>query len=274
MWHQWSTNGFQLHQTEPAEPEQSDQFLSFAKRSREVHRQYETGVCVPSRILHHSPLTQYNDAFWEKIVQHPSEESPGIEPSFSSPVNTFPREPPELVCDYTVVRGTKRSNLCLENLPTPSQLMSRKRKGGRRLKGDAAERQVTAVTQHIGELRRKQSIIDQMKKEKWWGSTFSFSPETSCYPVAEELTDTEDLNPPGTPLSPRYAAPSPAHLNIGTLVPKAFGDFRSLLDLAPGGNPMMSFVVTGTADRGVQRDWDLDRLSHTEFWGFRSINEE
>lgn len=60
-----------------------------------------------------------------------------------------------------------------------------------------------------------------MKKEKWWGSTFSFSPETRCSPIAEELTETEEMNPPGMPLilqqaKPQYAAHNSAPLNISS----------------------------------------------------------
>lgn len=70
-----------------------------------------------------------------------------------------------------------------------------------------------------------------------------------------------------------------------------FGGCKEMMDLAPGGNPMMSFAVAGTARREVERSWDtpcldtpyvdtpyldtpyLDTpcLSHAEFWGFPSI---
>lgn len=82
---------------------------------------------------------------------------------------------------------------------------------------------------------------------------------------------------------------------------QVFGGCEEMMDLAPGGNPMMSFVVTGTAHREAQRNWDtpcpdtpyvatpcpdtpygatshLDtpylgtpRLFGSEFWGFNSI---
>ncbi|KAI5089027.1 disks large-like 4 isoform X1 [Silurus meridionalis] len=107
--------------------------------------------------------------------------------------------------------------------------------------------------------------------------------------------DVGNLTPPETQwslnLSPshtdtQYTAPSRTHLNPSSVTPQVFGGYKEIMDLAPGGNPMMSFVVTGTAHREAQRNWDMSPLdtpplemsyldtpylSHTQFWGFPSV---
>lgn len=288
MWQQWTTHGFQLYQAEPAETEESGQFLSFAKRSREVHRCSAATVCLPAPDLHlSSSLSQYGEEFWEKILRYPSEKAACYDPGCGDPLNMFYTEPTEMVC--TGVRGVREENLSVDTLPSPAQLMGRRKKGrGRVQRGDAAQRQAAAVTQHIGDLRRKQSAVDQMKTEKWWGSTLGYPPENSC------SLDVINLTPPETPwrLDPshthaQYSAPSPTHLNTGTINPQVFGGCEEMMDLAPGGNPMMSFVVTGTAHREARRNWDTPCLDspyvatpHLDtpylhkphsFWGFPSI---
>ncbi|XP_066517916.1 protein INCA1-like isoform X2 [Hoplias malabaricus] len=143
MWHQWSSNGLQI-QHEGEKAEEYDPFLSFAKRSRAVHRQ--------DPVSQHPALSQYNDSFRDKILRNPSESS------FSC--DLFSLDPSELACGQS-------GRVLLETLPSPATLKGRKRRGGRY----SAERQATAFTHHITELRRKQSLIDELKGEKWWGSS-------------------------------------------------------------------------------------------------------
>ncbi|KAG7314948.1 hypothetical protein KOW79_022251 [Hemibagrus wyckioides] len=280
MWEQGTTHGFQLRQAEPAETEESGHFLSFAKRSREVHRRSAVTVCLPARELHDSPSpSQYGEEFWEKILRYPSRKAESYDPWCGDPLTVFSREPAEMV--WTGLRGGRNENLSVDTLPSPAQLMGRRKKRGRAQRGDAAQIQAAAVTQHIGELRRKQSAIEQMKKEKWWGSTLGYTSENSCsFDVGS---------------SPETLW-SPTHLNTSTDYPQVFGGCKEMMDLAPGGNPMMSFAVAGTARREAERSWDtpcldtpyvdtpvmdmpyldtpyLDTpcLSHAEFWGFPSI---
>ncbi|KAF7688434.1 protein INCA1-like [Silurus meridionalis] len=288
MWQQWNTHGLQVHQTEATDTTESGQFLSFAKRSREVHRRSSVPLCVPARDLHFSPsVHQCGDEFWEKVHRYPSEKADYYDLYCEDAFNMFSREPAEMVC--TGGRGVRKENLSVYTLPSPTQLISRRKKGGRVQRGDTAQRQAAAVMQHIGDLRRKQSAIEEMKKEKWWGSTLHNTPENSC------SVDVGNLTPPETQwslnLSPshtdtQYTAPSRTHLNPSSVTPQVFGGYKEIMDLAPGGNPMMSFVVTGTAHREAQRNWDMSPLdtpplemsyldtpylSHTQFWGFPSV---
>ncbi|KAL6464039.1 hypothetical protein MHYP_G00284300 [Metynnis hypsauchen] len=237
MWHQFSSNGLQLPQNQP-EPEQSDPFLSFATRSRAVHRHWESSSRPPA-------LSQYDDAFWHKVLQNPSEET------FScDPLNELFAAPAELVCGHT-------GSGCLEKLPSPATLMRKKRKK----RGGDAERHTPAVKQHIRELRKKQSIIDELMGEKRWGSSVSWRSEGGCERAEEE----QDV----IPLDDH-------HHSLLTDSPisreNVFSGYQQLLDLAPGGNPMMSFA--GTAHREVQRNWEQPGVSHAEFWGFGCTIEE
>ncbi|KAM9440385.1 uncharacterized protein Hap1MRO34_025621 [Clarias gariepinus] len=204
MWQQWTT---QLHETEGA----AGHFLSFAKRSREVHRHSAVTECHPAQSHHHfSSLSQYGEEFWEKLLRNPRD-------------------------------------LSVDTLPSPAQLMGRRKKGGGRMhRGDAA----AAFTQHIGDLRKKQSAIEEMKKERWWDPSPSYPPESSCSFEVENQTFPETL----WSLDP--CDPNPTHLNTGTVTPQMFGGYEEVIDLAPGGNPMMSFVVTGTAHREAPITWD------------------
>ncbi|XP_049321488.1 tumor necrosis factor ligand superfamily member 13 isoform X2 [Astyanax mexicanus] len=153
MWHQKSVNV----QNESPETLEYGPFPLFAKRSVEVHRQFERECPDPAL-----SLLDDNDAFWDKILQTPSDESLGYE---AEAVNMFSTTPVELVCGHV-------GSSCLETLPSPAHLMGKKRKkrgGGERR--DSADRQSSAVTQHIIQLRRKQSYIDSLKGEKWWSSS-------------------------------------------------------------------------------------------------------
>ncbi|XP_060719735.1 uncharacterized protein LOC132841398 [Tachysurus vachellii] len=269
-------------------------FLSFAKRSREVQRRDTFTARAPARHLHRSSSSssssissQYGEEFWEKILSYPSTKATQYDLCCGDPLTGFSREPAEMV--WTGVRGVKNKNLSVNTLPSPAQLMGRRKKGrGRVMGGDAAQRQAAAVTQHIEELRRKQSAIEQMKEDKQWGSMLDYNSENSCSYDVGTLTSPETLW--SSDLS-HYTSPSPTHLNTVTVKPQVFGGCKEMMDLIPGGNPMMSFVVTGTAHREAEGSWDSSCLdlayvdtptldtpylhtpcpSHTKFWDFPSI---
>ncbi|XP_026990454.2 uncharacterized protein LOC113635328 isoform X1 [Tachysurus fulvidraco] len=288
MWHQ----ELQLQD----DTENNRLFLSFAKRSREVQRRDTFTARAPALNLHRSSSSsssssQYGEEFWEKILSYPSTEVTQYDLCCGDPVTRFSREPAEMV--WTGTRGVKNKNLSVNTLPSPAQLMGRRKKGrGRVPGGDAAQRQAAAVTQHIEELRRKQSAIEQMKEDKQWGSMPGYSSENSCPYDVGTLTSPETLWSSDRSLThSHYTSPSPTHLNTGTVKPQVFGGCKEMMDLVPGGNPMMSFVVTGTAHREAERSWDspcLDMVyvdtppmdtpylhtpcpSHTDFWDFPSI---
>ncbi|KAL7837939.1 hypothetical protein AOLI_G00263430 [Acnodon oligacanthus] len=237
MWHQRSSNGQQSPQKRP-ETEQCDPFLSFVTRSRAVHRHRESSSGPPA-------LSRYDDAFWHKVLQSPSEES------FScDPLNELFTAPAELVCGHT-------GSSCLEKLPSPATLMRKKRKK----RGGDEERHTPAVKQHIRELRKKQSIIDELMGEKRWGSSVSWRSEGLC----ERAEGEQDIIPQDDHHHSLLTDSPVSRENV-------FSGYQQLLDLAPGGNPMTSFA--GTAHREVLGNWEQPGVSHAEFWGFGYNIEE
>ena len=63
------------------------------------------------------------------------------------------------------------------------------------------------------------------------------------------------------------------HIRYRLCIQSLFGGFEEAPHLAPGGNPMMSFVLA-TADRQAKGAWQSPQLSHTEFWGIEHQAEE
>ncbi|KAG9281567.1 hypothetical protein AMEX_G92 [Astyanax mexicanus] len=243
MWHQKSVNV----QNESPETLEYGPFPLFAKRSVEVHRQFERECPDPAL-----SLLDDNDAFWDKILQTPSDESLGYE---AEAVNMFSTTPVELVCGHV-------GSSCLETLPSPAHLMGKKRKkrgGGERR--DSADRQSSAVTQHIIQLRRKQSYIDSLKGEKWWSSSVWRAEPEWAGPDGEQAESEGETHPhlPDHPFSQE----------------REYGEYgEQILDVAPGGNPMMSFVTGGTAYREIQRKWERPDESHSDFWGIQCSTEQ
>ncbi|KAJ7996671.1 hypothetical protein DPEC_G00239450 [Dallia pectoralis] len=179
-------------------------------------------------------------------------------------------------------RGNTRDRQSLEKLPSPADLMGRKKKGGTwgAVVGSQAV-QPSAVLQHIGDLHRRQTSIDQLKQGRWWGS------KPRC--TAKERTQQPSLDRglPQTQLDPNLSfSPTTVGMEdecINSLSPTLtqpdtqqqglFGGFEQASYLAPGGNPMMSFVLA-TASRQPTGGWRGSRLSHDEFWGIWHNPEE
>ncbi|KAI7812599.1 hypothetical protein IRJ41_005229 [Triplophysa rosa] len=105
-----------------------------------------------------------------------------------------------------------------EMLPRPSQLM------GRRRRDQMFHKHAANVLQHIGDLRTRQRHINELKGDRWWGATAT---ETRVPQQFTEIRNEQHLGPTADFL---------------------FTGCEQVLDLAPGGNPMMSFVE-GTAHR-------------------------
>ncbi|XP_076867670.1 uncharacterized protein LOC143518786 isoform X2 [Brachyhypopomus gauderio] len=267
MWQQQTQYGLQLSQTEPFERGAYDPFRYFARRSREVHRQNDNCPSLPPAIPRHSPLSQYEDDFEDRNLQRTGEKLLDHDQSCASSLDVFWSTSADPVCGR---KGERRAGYHLEKLPSPTELMGRRRRkrGGRTQRGDMTQRQ-TAVTQHIGDLRRKQSFINQMKGEKWWGSAAVCRPERSFFPEEGQLTQAGFAIP--SPSLHALHGP-PACTNLFSPEPNA--GCKEMLDLAPGGNPMMSFVMMGTAYRGAQRDWENPVQTHTAFLGIGCNIEE
>ncbi|XP_016099950.1 uncharacterized protein [Sinocyclocheilus grahami] len=185
---------------------------------------------------------QYGETFWKTAVPISCEDLFTYEPFLASAL--YSSSPVGMVS-----RHKRVSSLTHENLPHPSQLMSRMRRYHR------LQKHTPSVLQHIGELRMKQRHINELKGDKWWGATAVPRPEDSSGSPEggdEQLLDPAAGvsfsamlmdNPDVTMTMPYEAAPSPNLLC-------SFTEYEQFHDLAPGGNPMMAFV-SGTAHRSL-----------------------
>ncbi|CDQ78192.1 unnamed protein product [Oncorhynchus mykiss] len=183
MWHladRVVNNAGHFTPVEQPEAEDGDQFLSFAKRSKVVQRQCSEMETEPSPPPQSSSLSQSRDNFWHRILCQPSEVSPEPTPSYGPvQMQMFSNKPEGLVgvdmagSPPAGQRVKKGGRLGLGKLPSPVELMGRKKKGrtgGAAQSSQVVQPRVAAVLQHIGDLRRRQSSIDQLKRGSWWGS--------------------------------------------------------------------------------------------------------
>lgn len=230
----WSTK-YLSAQTE----EDFDLFPPFAKRSKEVNRHREESVLPPVQ-------PQYDEPFWRPDVPLPCEESFRCDEPFLDP-GLYSSSPAGMVSRQNRVSA----GLTHEKLPHPSQLM------GRRKRGQGLQKQAANVLKHIGELRTRQRHINALKGDKWCGATALSSPEESGSPTEARNEQLLGLtagisfstllmdNPDVTMTKPHEAASSLTHHQQFL-----FQEYEQFLDLAPGGNPMMTFVA-GTAHRSL-----------------------
>ncbi|KAJ8366545.1 hypothetical protein AAFF_G00350700 [Aldrovandia affinis] len=266
-----SCGEFQTQEVELVE--ECDHFLSFAKRSRTVQRRclVETPPLCPPSTLQPSPSVQYNQEFWDRILQWPSslqtEYSGGPVDLRSDPLTDW------LWCVQSYGAAERRPSPALRrvwgaglgpgSLPTPSQLIGRRRTRGRTggQRGDALHPSETTVLHHINDLKRRQGSIDQLKTERCWGIMAGGGAEERGVAGAEDLSQdwvVPEVGPaPFTTNLPHYSQQT------------VFGSERER-SRAPGEDPMMSFV-TATADREAERE---PCVSHEEFWGFGFPAEE
>nr|XP_023659369.1 uncharacterized protein LOC111839562 isoform X1 [Paramormyrops kingsleyae]XP_023659370.1 uncharacterized protein LOC111839562 isoform X1 [Paramormyrops kingsleyae] len=245
----------------------NDQFLSFAKRSRTVWRSYEMETSFmpapywrryppvhdPSGMSRRPGVQQFPHNFL--VTENYMDTSAGM--SYS---DTYTK-PAGCAVSPKPLPGQRLSQ-APEKLPTPRELMGqRRRRGmGERVGGlaedDVARHKAAAVLQHIRDLKKRQSAIDKLKTERWWSSTNwqdseedSWGPVEGCPlpPMAKSALQAGGTAPP----------PSDSHGSCDQEV--TFGTRLEKLNLPPGENPMMSFVLT-TADR-------QDHHSHNiPFW--------
>uniref|UniRef100_A0A8D0PW87 Inhibitor of CDK, cyclin A1 interacting protein 1 n=1 Tax=Sus scrofa TaxID=9823 RepID=A0A8D0PW87_PIG len=136
--------------------EDGDNLIPFAKCSRVVSR--SPPPSLPSQSLRLTPR-HYGNTFWENLSQKPRP--------------TWMEEP------YTppLLRVTGCSQLGLyppEGLPPPEMLCRRKRRrqhlAGMQQGSGSIPARVRAVTYHLEDLRRRQRIINELKKAQWGSS--------------------------------------------------------------------------------------------------------
>eukprot|EP00063_Salmo_salar_P009621 XP_013984456.1 PREDICTED: protein INCA1 [Salmo salar] len=286
MWHLAdrvnNNNAGHFTPVEQPEAEDGDQFLSFAKRSKVVQRQCSEMETEPSPPPQSSSLSQSREHFWHRILCQPSEVSPEPTTSYSPfQMQMFSNKSEGLVgvdmagSPLEGQRVKKGGRLGLGKLPSPVELMGRKKKGrtgGAAQGSQVVQPRVAAVLQHIGDLRRRQSSIDQLKRGSWWGSKPRCKAEEGrSHRQAEDSSMTFSTTVEKQDEAMDYLSPTLTHPY--TQQEGLFGGFEQASHLAPGGNPMMSFVLA-TADRQAKGGWQGPRLSHNEFWGIGHTPEE
>ncbi|KAJ8275472.1 hypothetical protein COCON_G00072240 [Conger conger] len=171
--------------------------------------------------------------------------------------------------EASAVRAEERpgGGVCKDSLPTPSELIRRRRVRGGRVggaqRGDVMQQGMATVLQHISDLKRRQSSIDQLKTERCWG-----------FMAGRGAEEVGGARPADLLLGQRPPDPRTGTASFTTNLPlqnqQIFGGGSDVMpSLAPGENPMMSFVMA-TANRQPHRGVCSPQLSHTEFWGFGS----
>ncbi|XP_041947565.1 uncharacterized protein LOC121708763 isoform X1 [Alosa sapidissima] len=263
--------------------ENDEEFLSFARRSKEVQRMCEEEVPQSVSFQEPSAFPQYDEAFWDRIVHQPSHESPHVN-CFTSPRGH--------VNAKGVIQGppSKRrwgEDLApgAEQLPSPADLMGRRQKGKRSTevrRTPAMQPKVAAVLNHIGDLKRRQSSIDLLKRDIWWSDSNEFVPtedNTMGYKdliVARDEQLLEPISRDGLKETPIDLQDSITHTYTDAALyshKHVLPGCDQMLSLAPGGNPMTAFVLA-SADRQSQRAWQSPSLPQEQFWGFGQRTEE
>ncbi|XP_004685167.2 PREDICTED: protein INCA1 [Condylura cristata] len=133
--------------------EDDDNLIPFAKCSKVVSR--SPPLNLPPQSLRLTPQC-YGDFFWEKLSQRPS-------PTWM-----------EEQCISPLLRATGYSQsgqYYPEGLPPPEMVCRRKRRRTHLQQGpEGVPAQVRAVTCHLEDLRRRQRIINELKKAHWSNS--------------------------------------------------------------------------------------------------------
>ncbi|XP_073091070.1 protein INCA1 isoform X3 [Manis javanica] len=156
--------------------EDGDNFIPFAKCSRVVSRSPPSSL--PFQSLRLTPQ-RYGDIFWENLRQRPSPTC--MEEQYVSPLPGLP--PPEML-----FRRKRRKPYLMGMQQRPGSIPAR----------------VRAVTYHLEDLRRRQRIINELKKAQWGSSGAASEPlvldNGSCgFPSSTEYPDLEEeraLYPP------------------------------------------------------------------------------
>ncbi|XP_010952940.1 protein INCA1 isoform X1 [Camelus bactrianus] len=163
--------------------EDGENLIPFAKCSRVVSRSLPPSL--PFQSLRLTPQ-RYGDTFWENLSQRPS--PTWMEEQYIPPP----------------VRATGCSQPGLyptERLPPPEMLCRRKRRkphlGGMQHGPGGIPARVRAVTYHLEDLRRRQRIINELKKTQWGSSGTASEPlvldnDGYGFPGTTKLPDLEE----------------------------------------------------------------------------------
>ncbi|KAM6163699.1 protein INCA1 [Rhynchocyon petersi] len=212
--------------------EDGDNFIPFAKYSRVVTRSPSPNV--PSQSLRMTPQ-RYGDIFWEHLSQRPS--------------SIWMKE--QYIPHMLRVTGCSQAGLHPpEGLPPPEMLCRRKRKkshlmGVQQGSGGIPAR-VRAVTFHLEDLRRRQGIIDELKKAQWGSSGTTSVPlvfgEGPGFPDTRSLPGLEEKRTACLQEEDHFLTPGRAQLLWSPWSP--LGQEESGLYRAPGFLPSYSTVTT------------------------------
>ncbi|XP_036381549.1 uncharacterized protein LOC118775644 isoform X2 [Megalops cyprinoides] len=230
----------------------------------------ESTPCCPP-LLQVNPAAQYNQEFWDRILHCPS----------SLQSEGYAAAPAELVVGVAARRHlpglgrVKGAELGPKSLPTPEELMGRRTarggRGGGARRGDIMQQRVATVLHHISDLKRRQSSIDQLKTGRSWGFMANSRPEEGDATSTGEEPDTSETGQGISRTLGRRNKTCPASFPPNLLLHNQEmtlgGGKAAVQKLAPGDNPMMSFVIA-KADRGSHVAGCSPRLSPKEFWGF------
>ncbi|XP_018584369.1 uncharacterized protein LOC108920237 [Scleropages formosus] len=256
----------------------NDQFLSFAKRSQTVRRGYEmekAAFLPPFLQPWSSPQATFD--FWNSNERSEVPTTPykflwtenHIDVSTEAVGGTMEQ------ASFEGLRWLRDAGPGLERLPTPAELMGRRKKGGGRAAAegtDAMQHKGAVVLHHIRDLKKRQDAIDQLKKEKWWGSAADRKSNAT-----EQLAMLVTMSPGHleTPDGSNSCIGWGHNAATGVLFPPVFdkkevtfGGYEKELSLVPGGNPMLSFVLAN-AERQVHGSHYIPYSSQKEFWKFK-----
>lgn len=176
--------------------EDGDNLIPFAKCSRVVRR--SSTPSLPTQSLRLTPQ-RYGEIFWENLSQKPSP--------------TWMEEqyiPPLLPGMYP-----------LAGLPPPEMLCRRKRRrpplAGMQQGSGGIPARVRAVTDHLEDLRRRQRIINELKKARWGSSGAASEPRVpdevgSGLPSITEDADLEEERAPYPREEDHFLPPARAQL--------------------------------------------------------------
>ncbi|XP_031427109.1 protein INCA1 isoform X2 [Clupea harengus] len=256
----------------------NDQFLSFARRSKEVQRTCEEDVPQAISFQEHNDFPKYDEEFWDRIVHQPSDESLQVNCS-TSPRGSMNSK----VVTRGQASGRRRGEALgpiVEQLPSPAELMQHRQKGKRSAevqRAPALQPKMAAVLHHIGDLKRRQSSIDLLKRNSWWSNGNTFGPTEDDATGHKDLTETRDeqclesFSRDSLKETPMEIQDIPhTYTNAALYSHKnVFPGCDQMPSLAPGGNPMMAFVLA-SADRQSQRAWQSPGLPQEQLWGFEN----
>ncbi|XP_007935794.1 protein INCA1 [Orycteropus afer afer] len=183
--------------------EDEDNFIPSAKCSRVVRRSPPRSL--PQKSLR-MPPQQYGDIFWENLSQRPS--------------LIWAEE--QYIPSMLRATGCSQAGQYLpEGLPPPEMLCRRKKRkprlvGVQRGPGGIPAR-VRAVAYHLEDLRRRQGMIDELKKAQWGTSgvaseTLMLGEKGPGFPNATEYPDLEEERAAYLPEEDYFLPPGRAQL--------------------------------------------------------------